>query len=550
MPCHNAILAFLVEALLEKMNAGWSPRANPLKVLLIKSVVTVDMRLTRLWLTMGIVLAVTGCHKPPVRPQTGQAHEIAWREGDVDDAFVEAKESGKPVFLYWGAKWCPPCNQLKSTLFKDPTFIAETLSFVPVYLDGDSQGAQRWGERFGISGYPTVILLRPDGSEITRLSSSASASQLADVMRVAAGRTTSIETLLERARGDLSGLSKDDWQVLADFDWQNDPKHLGDHAQAGAMLDRLASAAPEPALRRRFALLALALGGELKPDERLTPAQQARISEILPGILGNPDEVTASRQELSYTIPPLIAAFPDTKQRVAFGASLVSALDRVYADTSLPLPDRLATVGADIALAKGGGASVPPDVLAKVRARVDWADRSARDAMVRQSVISNAADLLHEAGDDAGAKRLLEAELKRSASPYYYMLDLADIAEDEKDSRAAIGWARKAYETAQGPATRVQWAIAYSNVVLRMAPADKAAVEVSAEAVIDELGKNPDSYYQRTRVKVANWGGLLRKWSEAHEGATVLKRLEARMAGVCAKQGPQAKDCLNWVRTA
>lgn len=519
-------------------------------MLLIKSVVTVDMRLTRLWLTLGMMFAVAGCHKPPVRPQAEQAREIVWREGDVDDAFAEARENGKPVFLYWGAKWCPPCNQLKSTLFKDPTFIAETLRFVPVYLDGDSQGAQRWGERFGISGYPTVILLRPDGSEITRLSSSASASQLADVMQVAAGRTTSIEALFERARGDLSTLSKDDWQVLADFDWLNDPRHFGDHVRASAFLDRLANAAPEPALKRRFALLALEIADELKPDERLSPAQQARVAEILPGVLSSPEEVRANRQELSYAIPPLIAAFPDAKQRDALGGPLVAALDRVYADDSLPIPDRLATVGADIALAKGGGGSVPPEVLAKVRARVAWADGSARDAMVRQSVISSAAGLLHQAGDDAGAKRLLEAELKRSASPYYYMLDLADIAEDEKDSRAAIGWARKAYETAQGPATRVQWAVAYSNTVLRLTPEDKSAVEASAQAVVDELGKNPDSYYQRTRVKVANWGGQLRKWSEAHGGSAVIERLESRMAGVCAKQGRQAKDCLNWVHTA
>ena len=67
---------------------------------------------------------------------------------------------------------------------------------------------------------------------------------------------------------------------------------------------------------------------------------------------------------------------------------------------------------------------------------------AATDPMVRQSVISDAADLLHEAGDDAGAKRLLEAELKRSAAPYYYMLDLASLAEDENDGPAAIAWAK------------------------------------------------------------------------------------------------------------
>jgi protein disulfide-isomerase len=189
-------------------------------------------------------------------------------------------------------------------------------------------------------------------------------------------------------------------------------------------------------------------------------------------------------------------------------------------------------------------------VLAKVRERAAWADEAAKDKMVRQSVISEAADLLHEAGDDNRARRMLEAELTRSASPYYYMLDLAEIAEDAKDGPAAIAWAKKAYQAAEGPATRVQWAIDYSETVLRQTPDDKAAVQASAQAAIDELGKTPGSYYQRTRVKVGRWGALLGKWSQAHGGAAVLATLEARMQGVCAKQGEQQADCRRWTEAA
>ncbi len=299
-------------------------------------------------------------------------------------------------------------------------------------------------------------------------------------------------------------------------------------------------------------MLALVSEAEAGPDGEysLSPAQQARIAEVLPAILANPQEVTANRQELSDEIPSLVAALPDAALRAKLGASLVAALGHVAEDASLPLPDRLATVNADITLAKAGGAPVPAAVLAKVRAQVAFVDQAAADPMVRQSVISDAADLLHEAGDDAGAKRLLEAELKRSAAPYYYMLDLASLAEDEKDGPAAIAWAKKAYETAQGPATRVQWAIDYSKTVMRQAPGDKAAVETSADAVIDELGKDPGGYYQRTRIKVGKWGALVRGWSEAHGGSAVLGRLDTRMAGVCAKEGEAAATCLKWTQAA
>jgi protein disulfide-isomerase len=161
-------------------------------------------------------------------------------------------------------------------------------------------------------------------------------------------------------------------------------------------------------------------------------------------------------------------------------------------------------------------------------------------------VIDDAAYLLWDAGDHAGARKLELAELKRSDQPYYYMSSLSDFAEQEGDKASAIDWARKAYEASQGPATRVQWAILYSRAVLRNAPGDKAQVAKAANAVIDELGKSPDSYYQRTRVKVADWGKKLSEWSAAHNGADVISALRTRMNDVCGKQGAQAQACRQW----
>ena len=77
--------------------------------------------------------------------------------------------SRKPVFLYWGAVWCPPCNQVKATLFNRQDFIERSRAFVPVYVDGDSPGAQKLGARFHVSGYPTMLLFSADGTEVTRL---------------------------------------------------------------------------------------------------------------------------------------------------------------------------------------------------------------------------------------------------------------------------------------------------------------------------------------------------------------------------------------------
>lgn len=76
-------------------------------------------------------------------PVAAKAAGIDWvhSDGSLDAAFARAKAENKPLFLYWGAVWCPPCNQVKATIFNRQDFIEKSKLFVPVYLDGDSKGA-------------------------------------------------------------------------------------------------------------------------------------------------------------------------------------------------------------------------------------------------------------------------------------------------------------------------------------------------------------------------------------------------------------------------
>jgi hypothetical protein len=170
-----------------------------------------------------------------------------------------------------------------------------------------------------------------------------------------------------------------------------------------------------------------------------------------------------------------------------------------------------------------------------VRDEVARADRETTDPYARQAVIDAAADALVQAGllDDADA--LLKGELTRSHSPYYFMVDLAEVAKKRGDKAAALDWYARSYAAAQGPATRVQWGARYVNARIELAPQDVAGVERAAESVIGELDPVPDTFYGRNLRSLERMGKRLTEWSRDPAQRAALARIRSQMAGVCTK---------------
>ena len=96
-----------------------------------------------------------------------QADEI-WLT-DVAAATKMAKEQDKDLLLlFTGSDWCPPCKKLEEEVFSKPDFLQEAQQqFVFVVFDFPKEKElpaklaeqnKNWAKRFGIEGYPTVVL--------------------------------------------------------------------------------------------------------------------------------------------------------------------------------------------------------------------------------------------------------------------------------------------------------------------------------------------------------------------------------------------------------
>jgi len=94
-------------------------------------------------------------------PRSNRAHEIRWREWG-EDAFREAKETGKPVLLSLSAVWCHWCHVMDETSYSDEGVIGFVNEhFIPVRVDNDQRPDVN--ARYNMGGWPTTAFLTPEG---------------------------------------------------------------------------------------------------------------------------------------------------------------------------------------------------------------------------------------------------------------------------------------------------------------------------------------------------------------------------------------------------
>jgi len=253
-------------------------------------------------------------------------------------------------------------------------------------------------------------------------------------------------------------------------------------------------------------------------------------------VLGLPDTFFAAAARL------------DPAHAASLLAQVVRLTDALAADPRYSAATQLYAVGEQIVAMKSLSIDhhVPDAVRNHARRRVAASLALVQEPHERASVFDAAESVLEPLGDTDRLYALLSAEVKTSATPYYYMADLGELEEHRGHSAQALDWFRRGYERAQGPATRIQWGSLYVSALIRLRPGDDAAIAATTRQWLGEF-RTADGVHGRNRRALERVAGELHAWGRGGGRRTAaLADLRAAFAGVCrgeSAQNAQASAC-------
>ena len=492
-------------------------------------------RILRALAPMVAVWLLAGCEPAP-EPEVGLERPagIDWFEGSVEGAFATAKAQDKPIFLYWGAVWCPPCHELKATIFKQQQFIDQSKWFIPVYLDGDTEQAQLYGEKFSVYGYPTVILFSPQGTEITRIPGGMDIQRYMGVLELAINAITPVAELVAALQAGQS-ISPADWELLAYYSWSQDRgKVLAENSSAQdryRLFKLVADSCPEPLtlVKSRLQLLAMTTWVELDvPDLTQRPIYFDQLKTILAdAALSN-----ANRDHLMYGGADLSAALAQGPQLITLRQQLTDNLLAILADTELNLIMRLRALAGWVLLQNAGleeGQALAAEQLNWLESQVAWG-LSVADQYQYHSAVNSLSQALFDAGLIDQARQVLLNGLPITKHPYYLMSDLGYLEAQQGNTQEALNWYKQAWDSSVGPATRIQWGVNYVVNLIELKPQDIDAIELANTRVLKELSKQNNGFYQRTATRIGQLDKKLAGWADNPEKLDVLRRFRETTA--------------------
>ncbi|MBN1894582.1 thioredoxin family protein [bacterium] len=130
-----------------------------------------------------VLMALFACQRTSPRQSSAPAGFLT----DAKQAVEQAHEQNKPVLMFFTAKWCPSCRQLKDSTLTDAAVISRLSAFIPVSIDIDEQKETTLeynadARKFGGVGIPNMWFLSPGGERLRHVIGYKTPQELSAVM--------------------------------------------------------------------------------------------------------------------------------------------------------------------------------------------------------------------------------------------------------------------------------------------------------------------------------------------------------------------------------
>jgi len=168
----GAVLAVVLLALpaTGKLPEGAGKPGNILAVVTVLGFVGLGLSLV--W---GTLAPPAGRHAEPAPLQiAGLSPRIGW--ADFATGIERATAESKPVFVVFETSWCGYCRKMNRTTFKDPAVVELLNDMVAIRVNAEDNkkvggfSGRELAARYGISGYPALLLLDSSGRVRARAS--------------------------------------------------------------------------------------------------------------------------------------------------------------------------------------------------------------------------------------------------------------------------------------------------------------------------------------------------------------------------------------------
>ncbi len=496
----------------------------------------------RLWIVLSVLTIALG-NSFAALPAAG----ISWHKGTVESAYEQAKKSNMPLFLYWGAVWCPPCNQIKKTIFSTKEFQQTIKKFVAVYLDGDEDRAQIWSEKLGAKGYPTMLILKSTGEELMRMPTGLSLGRYISLMKSSIQEQKPLKDIVQQAL--IKKVSKRDWIILGGYSWDQDHERTVLDKDKIKTFRQLYLRCPGKYAETRSRLFMVYLNSLIDQkgkgsliDLRTTFVQILSQKHLL---YANLETIFFRSKEIINFIYPKII-----KIRGQMISRIILAMNEVTRDKKLSLDERISALAPSVYLHQidDENRAFSKRIKKAVAVKVAWCDKEAKDPYSRQAAMSTGVWLLRKTGQYDLAKKYAEAELKISVAPFYFMAALSKIADKSGNKVEALKWLEKGWQSAVGPATRFQWGISYLQGMLQFSPALTDLMIKTFPKVFKEMLKCEDGFSGRNSYRLKRLKESMAKWNEKKIYQKQLVAIKDEISDECEDSKYNSEKCLQWVK--